>query len=79
MEPENSDQTNLVKVGYSIADVCKILGVCRDTVYREINSGKLKTFKVGARRRFVSKIERRHDDYHGSSRSDHQCCSGRRP
>lgn len=54
-QPKNSEQTNLVKVGYSIADVCKILGVCRDTVYREINSGKLKTFKVGARRRFVSK------------------------
>lgn len=42
------------KIGYSIAEICTILGVCRDTVYNEINAGRLKTFKVGPRRRFVS-------------------------
>lgn len=47
-------QSNLIKIGYSISEVCMILGVCRDTVYNEINTGRLKTFKVGPRRRFVS-------------------------
>lgn len=47
-------QSNLPKAGYSISEICMILGVCRDTLYREINSGRIQTFKVGPRRRFVS-------------------------
>lgn len=47
-------QLNISKPSYSIAEVCIALGVCRDTIYGEINAGRLKTFKVGPRRRFVS-------------------------
>jgi len=43
----------LQKLGYSIEEFAKLLGVCKQTIYNEINNGNLKTFKVG-RRRFVS-------------------------
>lgn len=39
---------------YSIPEVSRMLGICKDTVYNEINAGRLRTFKVGPRRRFVS-------------------------
>ena len=51
---QKPEQPGLTAVGYTIAEVCTILRVCRDTVYSEINKGRLKTFKVGPRRRFVS-------------------------
>ena len=38
---------------YSINQLMEVLHVSRQTVYDEINSGRLKTFKIG-RRRFVS-------------------------
>ncbi len=53
-KPEQAEQQGLTKMGYSIAEVCAIFGVCRDTIYNEINAGRLKTFKIGPRRRFVS-------------------------
>jgi len=40
------------KVGYSITEAAQAAGVCRQTIYNEINAGRLATFKVG-RRRFV--------------------------
>lgn len=38
---------------YSIEQACKVLNFSRQTIYEEINSGRLKTYKVGTRR-FVS-------------------------
>jgi len=38
---------------YSINQLMEVLHVSRQTVYDEINSGRLKTFRIG-RRRFVS-------------------------
>ncbi len=45
---------NLTKISYSIPEACLVLGICKDTLYDEINSGRIKTFKVGQRRRFIS-------------------------
>lgn len=39
--------------GLSISEVAESAGLSRQTVYNEINAGRLKTFKVG-RRRLVS-------------------------
>ncbi|MET0085777.1 MAG: helix-turn-helix domain-containing protein [Sedimenticola sp.] len=39
-----------VKAGYSIPEVMDAMGVCRQTVYNEINAGRLKSFKIGKRR-----------------------------
>ena len=38
---------------YSIIQLMEILHVSRQTIYDEINSGRLKTFRIG-RRRFAS-------------------------
>lgn len=43
-------QSNLNKRGFSIQDISKIYGISRQTIYNEINSGNLKTFKIGRRR-----------------------------
>lgn len=43
-------QTQPAKVGYSINEVCNMTGLCRQTVYNQINSGQLRSFKVGKRR-----------------------------
>lgn len=40
---------------YSIAGFMAAFGISRFTVYKEINSGRLKTFKVG-RRRLISTV-----------------------
>lgn len=40
----------MTKIGYSVKEVCKILGVCHSTVYQEINSGELETIKIQGRR-----------------------------
>ncbi len=45
---------NSSSLSFSIKDFSTASGVCIQTVYNEINSGRLKTFKVG-RRRFISK------------------------
>ena len=36
--------------GLSIDEVCSSLGLSRQTIYKEIGEGRLKTFKVGRRR-----------------------------
>jgi len=41
------------KVGLSIPEVMEATGLCRQTIYTQINSGELESFKVG-RRRLVS-------------------------
>ena len=41
------------KLVYTIPETGKEANVCRQTIYDEINSGRLKSFKVG-RRRLVS-------------------------
>lgn len=38
------------KIGYSIKEVCNILGICHSTVYQEINSGELESIKIQSRR-----------------------------
>ena len=43
-------QSQSVKVGYSINEVCKMTGLCRQSVYNQINSGHLRSYKVGKRR-----------------------------
>jgi excisionase family DNA binding protein len=40
-------------LGYSLDEVAEIVGVCRQTIYREIQRDRLATYKVG-RRRLVS-------------------------
>jgi len=43
-------QKELPKLGYSVPEFAQMIGLCVDTVYKEINSGRLKSFKVGKRR-----------------------------
>jgi excisionase family DNA binding protein len=43
----------MINEANSIRDASKILKVSIQTIYNEINSGRLKTYKIG-RRRFVS-------------------------
>ena len=43
-------QPELPTLAYSIPEVGQILRVCNDTVYKEINSGRIKTFRIGKRR-----------------------------
>ena len=45
MENEVGEQ----KVYYSVNDVLKMLGICRATLYKEINAGKLELRKVRSR------------------------------
>lgn len=45
MENEVGEQ----KVYYSVNDVLKMLGICRATLYKEINAGKLEIRKVRSR------------------------------
>lgn len=42
------------KLTYSIPEVCIELNLCRQSVYHEINAGRLSTYRVGTRR-FVSR------------------------
>lgn len=41
------------KIGHSIGEVAELTGLCRQTLYNEINNGALRSFKVG-RRRLIS-------------------------
>lgn len=43
-------EQNLPKLGYSVPEFARMIGVCVDTVYKEINAHKLKSFKIGKRR-----------------------------
>jgi excisionase family DNA binding protein len=43
----------LRKVGLSVPEVMEATGLSRQSIYNEINDGRLRTFKVG-RRRLVS-------------------------
>lgn len=38
------------KLAYSIKEAAQALGICRSTVYELMNSGEIKTFKIGQRR-----------------------------
>lgn len=49
---------DVVRLGYSIREVEQALHLSHQTVYNEINAGRLKTYRVG-RRRFIS-----HDALH---------------
>lgn len=59
----NSEQP---RVGLSIPDVMQQTGLCRQTIYNEINAGRLKSYRVGRRRlissraleEWVTKLER---------------------
>ena len=42
------------KPRYSINDTLNLLGIGRATLYADINAGKLATYLVGPKRRFVS-------------------------
>lgn len=44
---------NQQRPAYSIAQFADAFGVCRTTVYEEINSGRLASYQLG-RRRFIS-------------------------
>jgi len=37
------------KAAYSIAELCKILGIGKTSVYAQIQAGNIKTLKVGRR------------------------------
>ena len=47
------DRSTSPCIAYSIDDVIRLAGLSRQTVYNEINQGRLKTFTVG-RRRLIS-------------------------
>jgi excisionase family DNA binding protein len=46
----NTHTRTVQVVGLSVPDVMAAVGLSRSVVYREINSGRLKSFKVGKRR-----------------------------
>jgi len=43
-------QSNVEPLAYSVTDVMSRTGLCRATIYNLINSGRLKSVKVGTRR-----------------------------
>jgi len=43
-------QAAVIKEAFSIPEAAKSAGVSRDTLYREINSGRLRSAKIGKRR-----------------------------
>ena len=47
-------------LGYSVPEVMEALGISRQTVYSEINSGRLRSFKIRGRRLVAPKAI---DDY----------------
>lgn len=38
------------RVSFSVNEVAEMVGVCRRTIYNEIENARLKSYKVGARR-----------------------------
>ena len=42
------------KPTYGVQDAAELLNLSRTTVYKEINAGRLRTYKVGSKRRFIS-------------------------
>ena len=48
----------LTRIGYSIPEVAKIVGIGRTTLYKEIGAGNLVVFKIG-RRTLVRKADLR--------------------
>ncbi len=38
------------RVSYTVECVAEATGLCRRTIYKEMDSGRLKSFKVGTRR-----------------------------
>lgn len=53
MNNQAVNYSNSPRIAYSIDDVIRLAGLSRQTVYNEINRGRLKTFTVG-RRRLIS-------------------------
>ena len=43
----------MTKLAFSVDEFAEAHGICRATVYKEINEGRLQTMKVG-RRRLIS-------------------------
>jgi excisionase family DNA binding protein len=56
---------------HSVEDFIKTSGLSRATVYKEINEGRLRTFKVG-RRRLISEQARRDWIIQSEARTAHQ-------
>lgn len=50
MNTPAADRSTSPRIAYSIDDVIHLVGLSRQTVYNEINRGRLKTFTVGKRR-----------------------------
>ena len=46
----NTGEDHMKKLGYSISTLCESTEVGKDTVYQAINSGELKSVKLGRRR-----------------------------
>ena len=44
-----SDRPQALKLGFTIAEVCEALGICRSRVYLEIDEGRLRMSKIGRR------------------------------
>ena len=45
------------KKSYSVNEVAQRNGLCRQSIYNEINAGRLRSFKVGKSRRISSEAE----------------------
>lgn len=53
-----STQTRTEHGAFDVADLCARHNLSRQTIYREIAAGRLRTFKVGRRRKVTPAAER---------------------
>jgi len=52
MRKLNEQPREVEPVALSIEETCKATGLGRSTIYREMNEGRLRSFKAGRRRMF---------------------------
>ena len=52
MRKTNEPPRDVEPVALSIEETCKATGLGRSTIYREINEGRLRSFRAGRRRMF---------------------------
>jgi excisionase family DNA binding protein len=49
-EPASYTDWDAVPLALTVAQVCELAGLSRETVYKLLNSGRLRSTKIGARR-----------------------------
>ncbi|MGL4641151.1 MAG: helix-turn-helix domain-containing protein, partial [Shewanella sp.] len=58
----------------SVVDAMRFLGICRTTIYNHINSGKIKTVKLGKRR--LVKLSSLNEIINGGDENGNTCKDG---